>query len=146
MQKVQILFYEGRSLLNWAIRFQTRSRYSHVAFLFNGDTLIEAAPFKGVHERHKEKIDEAADVYSVYMTDAQYTELLSWCRDRVGCKYDWPAVIRFVSRRHSHEDCRFFCSEFIAEGLYAVGIQVLRARPWTISPGLLACSMRLVRE
>ncbi len=143
--KVIILLYSGRSPLAWMIRFQTRSKYSHAAFLF-GDTVVESVPWYGVRQREVNSDDAAADRYSVELTADQYVSLWYWCDERLGCKYDWLGILRFISRRHSHEDRRFFCSELIAEALYAVGIQLIRARPWMISPGLLSCSMLLTEE
>ena len=145
-RKVRILLYRGRGLVAWSIRWQTRSEYSHAAFLL-GETVYESVYPTGVRARPVEPTDAfMSDCYYVDVGEGQYVELNAWCKARIGCKYDKTAILRFLDRHHNHVNRRYYCSEFVAEGLLHIGVQLQRAPAWKISPGLLGMSVALTKE
>ena len=145
-RKVYILAYSNKGWVSRLIRWQTRSRYSHVALRF-GDTVIESVEPEGVRQRDVESADSAADVFSLELSEERYAKLLYWCLARVGDRYDWPAIFRFVSRRKWCRDDCWFCSEFVYTALENVGYPLLaRTEPWEVSPGLLVRSPLLFAE
>ena len=145
-RKVRILLYRGHGLISWAIRWQTRSQYSHAAFLLDS-TVYESVYPTGVRSRRVEPTDAfMSDCYYAWVSEDQYAGLGEWCKARIGCKYDKTAILRFIDRHHNHVNRKYFCSEYVVEGLLHIGVQLLRAPAWKISPGLLGMSMVLTKE
>lgn len=117
---MKILAYQGKSWLSWLIRFQTRSKYSHIAIELNDGTMIEAWASAGVVHRVDFKEGHTSgtkvDVYGVKvaLSTAKAEQFL---KDQVGRKYDWWSVLRFVSHTPASENNKWFCSEL---GLTAI--------------------------
>lgn len=141
---VYILLYSGRSVISWAIRWQTRSKFSHAAFQF-GDSIIESVEGIGVRQRFFESSDANAKRLAVELTEKQYYNLLTWAQSHIGEKYDWIAILRFLSRRSWYRDDTWFCSEFVFAGLESVGKLLFKnTEPWEVSPGLIDRSPILI--
>ena len=146
MRRIRVLCYHGHGLIGTAIRWQTRSEYSHVAFLL-GAMVIESDAPQGVLERPYDERDSSADVYYLDVTQQDYDRLYRWLQGKLGLRYDWLAILRFVSRRnHRGGQHRYFCSELVAEGFELLGQPLQRAEPWKISPALVAMSVVLTPE
>jgi len=143
-ERVETLFYRGSGLVGTLIKWQTRSPYSHVA-LRRGDTVIEAREFRGVIKRpFNEEQDGAAERYHVVLPlPAGILESVNdlaweWAEERVGCPYDYPAVLRFISRRSAEVNENWFCSEFaFGAWQYAGAVLLDRTEMWEVAPGLL---------
>lgn len=145
-RKIVVLFFSGKGLIARAIRWQTRSLWSHVAFLL-GNKVIESHSGTGVVKRELEDADRLATRRYVECDEKTYYRLLQWCNKRVGQRYDYLAVLRFIDRRRCYRDDTWFCSELVYAGLCEVGIVALNeTAPWECSPGLLARSPVLAYE
>lgn len=139
-RKVLIRAYKGKSLIGLLIRWQTRSPYSHIALQF-GDMIVESHANTGVVSRYVQAGDEVADVFSVEVTEDSYRRMLEWCLSHVGDKYDWLAILRFISRKRCWSDVKWFCSELAYAAFQHVGINLLvRTEAWEVSPGMLVRS------
>ena len=128
----RVLQYRGRSLVSLAIRFQTRSLYSHSAImdLDNGETyeawhrggvLLSPDPF-AAHSRRT-----YIDVFSIKGGyDAQL--LRHFLDNQLGKKYDFLAVARFLTRRRARDNTKWFCSELVAAAFNHAGLDLLNPR------------------
>lgn len=139
---MKVALFKGKGLIGWAIRWQTRSVYSHAA-LFDGGELIEAREFKGVRAvGYVPGADiDLLDVDGI--TRDQERAAIQFAREQIGKPYDYTMVARFISRRQAtrKESGKWFCSELVFAALQAAGITLLaRTEAWEVSPGLLARS------
>jgi len=145
--KFAVLLFRGQDLLSRAIRWQTRSVYSHAALLRPDGSVIEAWPGEGVRERLIEDWT-GIDAFTIAgCTPQQWNAANIFARDHLGAHYDWLGVLRFVSRRDdADQKLSWFCSELVFASLQHAGITLLeRIEPWAVSPGLLANSPLLTR-
>jgi uncharacterized protein YycO len=148
MKAPSILLFRGRGLLSAAIRWQTRSRYSHAAILLHDEqTIIEAWPGAGVRAKSFNGWDDwdGIDYFSV---DADFNSyrLENFLHAQLGKRYDYLGVLRFLSR-DSDEDQknkRWFCSELVFAAFAHAGVDLFRdTRAWEVSPGMLSKSQLL---
>jgi len=147
-RKVRILLYRGRGLVAWLIRWQTRSEYSHAAFLFEDGIIYESVyPDGCVPPRQVTPTDVfTSDCYFFETSGDKYVKLRKWCADHVGCKYDKLAIFRFIDRHHDHPNDKFFCSEFVEEACEDIEHPLQRCPPWKANPGLLGMSLMITKE
>jgi len=135
---VKILGYRGKSITSRLIQLQTRSPYSHIAVMLgDGGATIEAWQGTGVRQipdplyghskgteidvfRITEIIDTVAAVY--------------FLRSKIGKKYDYQSVFRFMSRRKANNNNKLFCSELAEQALIDGGLQLLNGNPSEHSP------------
>ena len=134
-----ILLFRGKGLMSALIRWQTRSKYSHAALLTREGTVIEAWQFAGVREielKSWEGVD-AFDVEGLFNKD--WDNVIDFARSKIGCKYDWLAIARFISRRSGIRNDRWFCSELVFAAFLRSGIRLLARIPmWKVHPGMLS--------
>lgn len=142
-----VLLFRGRGLISAAIRWQTRSRYSHAALRLRDGRIVEAWQGSGVRIT---SLDGPAgvDAYRVPCMGArQWDDAIAYACRLVGRGYDYWSIVRFVSRRHMPADDRWFCSELVFCALAAAGVRLLeRVEASAVSPALLAVSPLLVPE
>lgn len=143
---IEILCFQGRSLISKLIQWQTRSRFSHVA-LRNADTgeVIEAwhVPlFRGGRVyRHADMtacmaIHDPRTRIEVLrlrtMTEARGEQVAlgawRWAEGKVGAKYDLRMVLRFLPRLGEVPSTRtrWFCSELVAAACEVGGFPLLK--------------------
>ncbi len=141
-----IALYRGSGLLSRVIRWQTRSEYSHAAWVRADGSVIEAWGFYGVRHVatpwsiHREK--ESVDLWAVDGITRTQTRLVeNFLVSQLGQSYDWLSVLRFVSRQPAPDDERWFCSELVAEALRKAGLPLLNAPSYLISPGHIPWSL-----
>ncbi len=136
-----IALFRGVSCVSWAVRWQTRSIYSHAALVTNHGTLIEAVEFVGVRERAIRKTDKY-DLFSVEgLTPEKLNIATDVTRSLIGKPYDYLSVLRFLSRRKPSHNNRWFCSELVFAAMESVGIKLLdRITAAEVSPKLLSIS------
>lgn len=142
---IVLLFYRGSGFIDAAIRWQTRSRFSHVACEFPDGTVYESLPRKGVHA-HRGAYPGVTKRLYITLTADEAAALRRAFDRKVGHRYDYRGVVRFVSRRRASEtDNREFCSDLIALCFKEIGKPLQRAESWKLAPEHLAWSP-LLRE
>jgi uncharacterized protein YycO len=148
---MRIALYQGVGGLSRAIRFLTRSKYSHAAFLLNDNTVIEAWTDGGVrHVANLSVRHTPGTVVDIYQYDTPLSPreedvLLNFLHEQLGKDYDFSHVLRFVTRRPGKEDTtEWFCSELVDAASNAVKRVLFKeTKSWEVSPGLLPRSLAL---
>lgn len=148
---MRILAYEGISPISRAIRWQTRSPYSHVAILTSAGNVIEAVPWHGVvcsgdpwqYHRPNTRIDVFDFTYP--LTDYEERVGLQWLLAQVGKPYDYRGVIRFVTRVPHTVNGAWFCSELIAEVCNVMNRPITRLPAHNAAPRDVVASPKLIR-
>ena len=146
---MKILLYRGRSIISRLIRFQTRSKYSHVAVMMDDGSAYEAWQVGGV--RH---IDSPFDghkkgtIIDVYRILEPFDSLAvqEFIQLQLNAKYDFSSVLRFVSRRHAKNNNKWFCSELALEAFSAGNLELLNAESGEMSPRDVSISPLLMFE
>lgn len=144
---LRVALFSGGDPIAKVVRWQTRSPYSHAAFLLPcGTRVIESYPGVGVRIRHLSREDwDHIDLYEVEKLTLDLSrQVLAFCERERGKGYDWRSVLRFVSRTSAKENGRWFCSELVFAALQHVRIDLLaRIEAHNVSPGMLALSHKL---
>lgn len=144
---LRVALFTGGDPIAKVVRWQTRSPYSHAAFLLPcGTRVIESYPGVGVRIRHLSREDwDHIDLYEVEKLTLDLSrQVLAFCERERGKGYDWRSVLRFVSRTSAKENGRWFCSELVFAALQHVRIDLLaRIEAHNVSPGMLGLSHRL---
>lgn len=149
---IYVALYKGTSAMSRSIRWLNWSDYSHAALVTSSETIIEAWAGGGFNGCVREvpfllsqhKLGTEIDLFApIGITEEQALAVEKFCRDRIGCPYDWKGVFRFMSRTEPSEDGAWFCSEFIAAAFIVAGFPLLNLSPQKTFPGLLAASPRL---
>lgn len=122
--KLGIAFFKAcpYSIIDKSIRMWTRSKYSHVEFLFNTDVMFSSAPYEGTRFYRDYDLSNY-DIFYIDVTKAQNEKLYHYCISENGCKYDWLGIIltQIVSMNRESKN-KWFCSEFLIAGLKHIGI------------------------
>lgn len=141
-----IALFRGTGPVAAAIRWQTRGQYAHAAWVASNGTCIEAHGVTGVVKTRHPWVnnDGPADIYAIRcLTGAQMVFIHDFLLKRVGRKYDWLAITRFLSGINRDNENRWFCSELVAEACAYAGRPLLHADAWRISPVTLGWSTEL---
>ena len=137
-----IILCKGSGFFSKAIKWQTRSDYSHVAINLQGN-VYEAKEGKGVLRTTTKAwtYKDPVTFCPLILDPEQIDQMLTFLKAQVGKKYNWSDVFRFVSRKQERRKKAkvWFCSElaFVAL-LKAYVIPLERCEPWEVSPGGLA--------
>lgn len=144
-EQPKIALFRGNGMIGKLIKWQTRGVYSHAAFMLPDGRFLEAREFRGVQFRKLSEW-EGIDLYDVPAMEAhEWRIALSFATQRIGEKYDWLAIARFLSRRRMRSNARWFCSELVFRACQQAGVFLLdRVEPWAVSPQMLALSPLLV--
>lgn len=142
MKGGKLLLMRGRGFKAAFIRWYTRSKYAHCAFLYpDGQTIVESYPGRGVHITKLKDWDGITTCEVPGMTDEQWVRLFAWAESKVGAKYDWPSIFSFLMRNKPDSDDKWFCSEFCHAAFKAAGYPILtRVDSFKVYPGLLSYS------
>lgn len=141
---MRIACYKGKSFVSKLIRWFTRSDYSHVAFLLDDGSVIEAWEKGGVlhnaslRTKHTPKTE--VDIFEIVppLTLNEEADLIGNIRDELGKDYDYWAVMRFLTRQGKPPGVgeKWFCSEFVFEMLHKIGrVLFVNTEPWEVQPG-----------
>lgn len=129
---MKILAYKGVSWISKAIRWQTRSKYSHIAIELSDGTVIEAWHIGGVRRngtfRTVHSVNTEVDVFEItraYDKD----KVIRFLSAQLGHKYDFRSIIRFITRKNSKISPKWFCSELACEAFREGGLDLLSRIP-----------------
>lgn len=142
-----IVQYHGKSLISRAIQWQTRSPYSHTAWMREDGSVIESWHRGGVRYLRSPYVGHTpgtrVDVFAVKgLTRGERDGIEGFLFEQVGMGYDFRSVFRFISRRPGR-DGRWFCSELVHAACLQVGVELLRGPSWMFAPGHLGWSTAL---
>lgn len=173
---MKLALYRGKSLISLAIRWVTRSQYSHAAFVFDAATASAAIALvrDGVKFRHLVWISEGSVVeawqggvrsnpsisslhtlgtwvdlfvFDPPLTTDQEKRLIQALVGQIGDPYDYKSVLRFITRRPAKEDDAWFCSELCFQDCRDIGAELLRrVEAWAVPPHWLQMSPRVKFE
>jgi uncharacterized protein YycO len=134
---MQILLYRGKSFISKAIQMQTRSIYSHCAVRLRDGTMAESWATAGV--RHMKSAFDGhtpRTKIDVYHIDGEYSadKVEEFLLKQVGKDYDYASIARFISRRTSPADSKWFCSELCVAAFRYGGLSLLNGNPSEHSP------------
>lgn len=145
---MRIALYQGVSLISRLIRWQTRSRYSHAAFLCDDGWVIEAwqpcvrmVPNLSVQHTPRTVVDIFE--FITPLTAGENRELVYLARRDVGVPYDYLSIIRFLTREREARSSRrkLFCSEMVFARCQQIGRELLvRTEAWRVPPDWIARS------
>lgn len=136
-----VLLFRGRGIVSSLIRWQSRAPYSHAALLMPDGRIVES--WQGAGVRIKMLSDWTdIDAYSCpLMDEGDWDMAIRFALKQVGKPYDYLGVARFVTRRPSPINDKWFCSELVYRALQVAGVDLFaRIQPWEISPGMLSYS------
>lgn len=141
---MKILAYRGKSWISKVIRWQTRSKYSHIAIELDNGSVIEAWHVGGVaHNKDFRTVHTKGTLVDVFDITIKIDEIAisAFLLDQVGKKYDFGSIVRFMSRRAEPKDEKWFCSELAMEGVSAGEVNLLERIPAShVSPGQIVTS------
>ena len=169
---MNIALYKGTSGVSRAIRWITRSDYSHAAFVFDPQAERAAAAVSAeggltkirhwrdgaVIEAWKGGVQNSPSLCTLHtpgtvvdlfepvtpMTFDQDKRLVLWLNSIIGDPYSYWNVLRFISRRPGRDDGAWFCSEACVEGFTTAGWKLFeRTQAWEVPPGWIARSLAL---
>lgn len=144
-----VALFHGVSAISFLIRWETRSKYSHAAFLLpDGKTIIESVEGVGVHARQVEASDAGnMELFNVQgMTPEQWKAAITFAIEQIGDGYDLLDDLRFITHQQAHANqASWFCSELVYYSLQQGGINMLRdVDAAEVSPELLNQSPLLI--
>ena len=143
----------AKGFFSGAIRFFSRSIYSHVELVANGAMPVSSSEQdKGVRwapwiSGNPEKWDryEVIDV-----TNEEDLVVWKWCHLQIGKKYDWRGIFQYAFphiRNKSGDLDRWYCSEFVQAAIAQIRPELKKHVPK--SPGnmiKLLLELKLIRK
>jgi len=144
--KVFLAQYKGTSWISKAIRWQTRSPYSHSALMFGVGTVYEAWQKGGVSQVKSLGTNHTpgtiVDLFEFDCAGHAKNEMALFLLAHIGDPYDFSSVLRFATHRPAYKNGKWFCSELVLTALQAGGlISNTSVKPCEVSPrdmGLIA--------
>ena len=149
---MRIALYQGTSTISRLIRWQTRSKYSHAAFLADDGTVIEAwqpevRMVSNLSTQHTPGTLVDIFEFKQRLTAAEDERLWKLALDDRGIPYDYTGVLRFVTRLPENErrKSKLFCSEQVFSRCAMIGRHLLeRTEAWRVPPDWISRSSLLV--
>ena len=137
---------DKNKLLNWSIRFLTKSKFHHVELIINDTWISSSNTSGGFRIRPLEPIKQEDpryiyhDLGSVELTSEQDEIITRFMENQLDSEYDYSGIIfsqLFPFSKHSKR--RWFCSEIVTKLLQLHLVEeTLELTPSEISPGDLA--------
>jgi hypothetical protein len=159
---MRIALYQGISLISRAIRWQTRSQYSHAALLLDDGSVIEAwqpevrhvlpcAPggtvdsLSSLSEQHTPGTVVDIFEFNCALSEEENLRLEYFAKQDIGIPYDYRGVSRFVTRfGNGPKRGHLFCSEQVFWRCKQIGRPLLdRTEAWRVPPDWIARSPHL---
>jgi len=130
-----ILACKNNSFLSFAIRFLTKSKYSHLAIIVSESEIIEADGIVGfINRKNINEYKNYADVYICGLNDKQRNDICNYAISKINAKYDYYLLfvlfVKFVfgikiKIKDSEDD---ICSELVNDAYKSVGIMLSKKR------------------
>jgi hypothetical protein len=128
MDKVTVLFIRSKGFAAKLIRAVTWSKWSHVAFVLDSNSVLDAT-FKHGGVKIRRMADAIHDVEDYQFVDFYVpcaAEIRLALLDEIGKPYDWTALFGLWWHRDWQENDSWFCSEFLAYGFSKGGYPMFR--------------------
>jgi hypothetical protein len=134
---MKIAFYKGpvgfwddpvHWITHWAVCIKTLSKYSHVELEIKGICYSSSVRDHGVRGKVIDLNNGKWDIIDI--GDEGQDVASKFFKERIGEKYDWNGIIRFLLPFVKQKRNQYFCSEAVAA---ALGFK----RPEDFSPGKL---------
>lgn len=151
---MRIALYQGKSFISRLIRWQTRSKYSHAAFLLDDGSVIEAwqpqvrwviptkGPLSALSRQHTP--GTVVDIFEFItpLSPAENSCLEFLARRDIGTPYDYRSIFRFLTRERGDGSARrLFCSEQVFSRCQQIGRDLLeRTEAWRVPPDWISRS------
>lgn len=137
---IRVAFFKGptKSLVSWAIRFWTASRFNHCEVILPDGRALRADGNLGVvWNAIPDSEAHLWDILTLSVTEEVLAELVTFATHEIGSGYDWRGIFlaQFLPLRREDPD-RWFCSELCAAALSRAGVG-LKRKPFAYSPGAL---------
>ena len=108
--KLYISFHRPKSLIGFLISIWTLGNYSHCVFIYNNEVYL-ANPGGVRKQAYKYKKN-----FDIYELDAcvEAQDILDFFEEVKGAGYDYQGILgsQFLWFLNSHDDKKYFCSEF----------------------------------
>lgn len=130
---VQVVFSRNHTPGSILLRAALWSPWSHCA-LVDGDTVIEAAAFRGVRERPLHDFMADATKAAVLSLPGDPGAVIAAARSQLGKPYDWLGVAGIGFRRRWQDEDAWFCSELVAWAFEVAGAPLFRTGYWRVTP------------
>jgi uncharacterized protein YycO len=127
---IRLVFFKSKGFISKAIQWQTRSPYSHVAIQLD-NVMYESYHVGGV--RKDRKPEAGCEIYELTCA-VNEDAVRGFLESKLGMKYDFIMVARFLTRRSATENNKWFCSELVMAAIEAAGVKLLNAEPHNVSP------------
>lgn len=121
-----ILLMRGHGLISATIRWQTRCWASHAALYVGGGNVIEAWPSK-VRLNKQKSWENVKALTNPALGPDDWDRVEKTMRSQIGKKYDYGAVLRFLSwqRDKDSDNDKWFCFELLHYALRRAGFPVV---------------------
>lgn len=150
---MRIALYQGTTPIPRLIRWQTRSKYSHAAFLFDDGRVVEALWPKVVLAHSLGENHPAGTKIDIFkfrrpLNEFEKSHLENLALDDVGSPYDILGVLRFLTRSKDYDkDQSLFCSEQVYSRCELAGRPLLdRTEAWRVPPDWINRSRELLPD
>lgn len=146
---MRVACYQGTSFQSRLIRWLTRSDYSHVAVVLRDGRVVEAwdsgvRVVDSLSDQHTPGTLVDVFEFTPALTEEQEAAGERYLLSRVGRKYDWKNVFRFVTKRQGQDNDRDFCSELLANTAQVMGVNLFNRTPaWMIPPDWVPRSLAM---
>lgn len=170
---MQIGLYKGKSGISLAIRWITRSPYSHAAFVFDiasaarADAMLAVgAYFRRLRHYNQGAVIEAwkggvknspsvstlhtkgtpVDIFkfSIPLNNLEEDSLISRLDGEIGLPYDYRDVLRFITRIPGKPGHHRFCSLLVSRLCKEIRRELFkRTEDWEVPPGWIQRSLSL---
>lgn len=153
---MRIALYQGTSFISRAIRWQTRSQYSHAAFLLDDGSVIEAWQpvvrwiipdnegdfISGLSKQHTPGTTVDIFEFECPLAPSENDRLVFFAKQDINTPYDYRGIVRFLTRKRSATSKhRLFCSEQVFLRCAQIGRPLLaRTEAWRVPPDWIARS------
>ena len=134
MDTIKLRFISNKSFMSLVVRVFTRSKFSHVDYIFNDGRAYSSLPKDGVG--FNEDINDYIEEYTLEVPSKKAVE--DFLLLQQGKPYDWRAIISMPFCRCWEEDDKWFCSELICAAIKAGGVELYNESLDRITPRDLA--------